>query len=59
MAALRTQMGAAQQGFISIVRTCGLAAGASSCLSIVSLVLVARKANYPQALTKPYRKGER
>ena len=28
-------------------------------LSIVALVLVARKANYPQALMKPYRKGER
>jgi ABC-type uncharacterized transport system permease subunit len=28
-------------------------------LSIVALVLVARKAGYPQALMKPYRKGER
>jgi general nucleoside transport system permease protein len=28
-------------------------------LSIVALVLVARKASYPQALLKPYRKGER
>jgi simple sugar transport system permease protein len=28
-------------------------------LSIVALVLVARKAAYPQALMKPYRKGER
>ena len=28
-------------------------------LSIVALVLVARKASYPQALMKPYRKGER
>ena len=28
-------------------------------LSIVALVLVARKAIYPQALMKPYRKGER
>ena len=28
-------------------------------LSIVALVLVARKATYPQALMKPYRKGER
>ena len=27
--------------------------------SIVALVLVARKASYPQALMKPYRKGER
>ena len=28
-------------------------------LSILSLVLVARRAEYPQALMKPYRKGER
>jgi simple sugar transport system permease protein len=28
-------------------------------LSILALVLVARKAGYPQALMKPYRKGER
>ena len=28
-------------------------------LSIVALVRVARKASYPQALMKPYRKGER
>ena len=28
-------------------------------LSIVALVLVARKASYPQALMKPYRRGER
>jgi simple sugar transport system permease protein len=28
-------------------------------LSIMALVLVARKASYPQALMKPYRKGER
>jgi len=28
-------------------------------LSIAALVLVARKAAYPQALMKPYRKGER
>jgi len=28
-------------------------------LSIVALVVVARKATYPQALMKPYRKGER
>ena len=28
-------------------------------LSIVALVLVARQASYPQALMKPYRKGER
>jgi ABC-type uncharacterized transport system permease subunit len=28
-------------------------------LSIVALVLVARKASYPQALMQPYRKGER
>ncbi len=28
-------------------------------LSIVALVVVARKASYPQALLKPYRKGER
>ena len=28
-------------------------------LSIVALVLVARRAAYPQALMKPYRKGER
>ena len=28
-------------------------------LSIVALVLVARKAAYPAALMKPYRKGER
>ena len=28
-------------------------------LSIIALVLVARKAAYPQALMKPYRKGER
>ena len=28
-------------------------------LSILALVLVARKASYPQALLKPYRKGER
>ena len=28
-------------------------------LSIVALVLVARKTSYPQALMKPYRKGER
>ena len=28
-------------------------------LSILALVLVARKAEYPQALMKPYRKGER
>ena len=28
-------------------------------LSIAALVLVARKASYPQALVKPYRKGER
>ncbi len=28
-------------------------------LSIVALILVARKASYPQALLKPYRKGER
>jgi simple sugar transport system permease protein len=28
-------------------------------LSVVALILVARKASYPQALMKPYRKGER
>jgi simple sugar transport system permease protein len=28
-------------------------------LSIIALVLVARRAAYPQALMKPYRKGER
>ena len=28
-------------------------------LSIVALIMVARKASYPQALMKPYRKGER
>ena len=28
-------------------------------LSILALVLVARRAAYPQALMKPYRKGER
>ncbi len=28
-------------------------------LSILALVLVARRATYPQALMKPYRKGER
>jgi simple sugar transport system permease protein len=28
-------------------------------LSILALVLVARHARYPQALMKPYRKGER
>jgi simple sugar transport system permease protein len=28
-------------------------------LSIAALVLMARKAAYPQALMKPYRKGER
>ncbi|WP_332776526.1 ABC transporter permease [Polaromonas sp.] len=28
-------------------------------LSIMALILVARKASYPQALMKPYRKGER
>jgi simple sugar transport system permease protein len=28
-------------------------------LSIVALVIVARRAAYPQALMKPYRKGER
>jgi len=28
-------------------------------LSIVALILVARKASYPQALMKPYRKGDR
>ena len=28
-------------------------------LSIVALIIVARKASYPQALMKPYRKGER
>jgi simple sugar transport system permease protein len=28
-------------------------------LSILALILVARKAAYPQALMKPYRKGER
>ena len=28
-------------------------------LSILALALVARKARYPQALMKPYRKGER
>jgi simple sugar transport system permease protein len=28
-------------------------------LSIVALVAVARRASYPQALMKPYRKGER
>ena len=28
-------------------------------LSILALALVARKAAYPQALMKPYRKGER
>ena len=28
-------------------------------LSIVALILVARKASYPQALMKPYRRGER
>jgi simple sugar transport system permease protein len=28
-------------------------------LSIAALVLVARKAAYPQALMKPYHKGER
>jgi simple sugar transport system permease protein len=28
-------------------------------LSIVALILVARKASYPQALMRPYRKGER
>jgi simple sugar transport system permease protein len=28
-------------------------------LSIAALVLVARRAAYPQALMKPYRKGER
>ena len=28
-------------------------------LSILALVAVARRATYPQALMKPYRKGER
>ena len=28
-------------------------------MSIVALVLVSRRASYPQALMKPYRKGER
>jgi simple sugar transport system permease protein len=28
-------------------------------MAIVALVLVARRASYPQALMKPYRKGER
>ena len=28
-------------------------------MAIVALVLVARRAGYPQALMKPYRKGER
>ena len=28
-------------------------------LSIVALILVARQTSYPQALMKPYRKGER
>ena len=28
-------------------------------LSILALVLVARKAAYPQTLMKPYRRGER
>ena len=28
-------------------------------LSILALVVVARRATYPQALMKPYRKGER
>jgi len=28
-------------------------------LSIVALVVMARRAAYPQALMKPYRKGER
>jgi simple sugar transport system permease protein len=28
-------------------------------LSIVALVVVARRATYPQALMKPWRKGER
>lgn len=28
-------------------------------LSILALVLVARRAAYPRALKKPYRKGER
>jgi simple sugar transport system permease protein len=28
-------------------------------LSILALVLVARRATYPQALMRPYRKGER
>jgi simple sugar transport system permease protein len=28
-------------------------------MAIVALVLVARRAAYPQALMKPYRKGER
>ena len=28
-------------------------------MAIVALVLVARRAHYPQALMKPYRKGER
>ena len=28
-------------------------------LSIAALILVARKASYPQALMVPYRKGER
>ena len=28
-------------------------------LSIIALIIVARKASYPQALMKPYRKGER
>jgi simple sugar transport system permease protein len=28
-------------------------------MAIVAMVLVARRASYPQALMKPYRKGER
>jgi simple sugar transport system permease protein len=28
-------------------------------LSIVALIVVARRATYPQALMKPWRKGER
>ena len=28
-------------------------------VAVLALVLVARKAAYPQALMKPYRKGER
>ena len=43
------------QGLLMVVAWLALPAA----LSILALVLVARRAAYPQALMKPYRKGER